>query len=468
MNCRTRLAAAIEDSLCGDDDVGGAGRSDWQSVAEGLAGFAQTVVGADIVAERGIAGGQSVQFSAARRTTHSESGRPIDVPAMGFAWVGPDAQSPPAVQRTRLVRQTKDARAAASGRGRSCCATSSSKCGSIRTRARSGRFPTTQPRSPPGPANCLAAAGGERARQRCELFDHVGRRTDGDFGRAVAGRDRQPRPARGPRRPPRGRIPANDPRAARQPRHRVSDRLGHRPPARPESVGFVLRGPIRLERRGGQPLPQREHGQPADRTDAHRIAPFRRHPPRQAADDACSAAGCHTIAGLGQRKLDTLLVVHGETARSFTAGRRHRRAASDGGRAGMLAPPLVLPDQPPPTTPSGWLFHLDCRNVLATRWEPLPAETAEPTDFSAQDGGKSPPPTAADPEPCTSGFRVRLLETDGHGVQLGLRCFRDVAWRERSTPATCRRWNLVVEGDRINIPFGPHQWTEIEVGFKPR
>ena len=73
----------------------------------------------------------------------------------------------------------------------------------------------------------------------------------------------------------------------------------------------------------------------------------------------------------GPRKLDTLLVVRGETARSFRLGIGidvpHPMAAA----LGFLAPPLVLPDQPPPPTPTGWLFHLDCRNVLATHWEPL-------------------------------------------------------------------------------------------------
>ena len=52
---------------------------------------------------------------------------------------------------------------------------------------------------------------------------------------------------------------------------------------------------------------------------------------------------------------------------------RHRRAASAGRRARIPHAAAVLPDQPPPPRPRGWLFHLDCRNVLATRWEALPA-----------------------------------------------------------------------------------------------
>ena len=178
--------------------------------------------------------------------------------------------------------------------------------------------------------------------------------------------------------------------------------------------------------------------------NADRIAPFSRHPPRQAADDAAlrraavpsplrTAEARHAV---GRSRRDGQLV---------PAGHRHRRAASDGGGVGRCSPPpLVLPDQPPPPTPSGWLFHLDCRNVLATHWEPLAASRdSAASRVSAFACWK---PTAA---ACNLGFAVSA------------RCGR----RERSTPATCRRWNLVVEGDRINIPIGPHQWIEVEACF---
>jgi alpha-mannosidase len=145
----------------------------------------------------------------------------------------------------------------------------------------------------------------------------------------------------------------------------------------------------------------------------------------------------------GPRKLDTLLVVQGETARSFSLGIGidvpHPMAAA----LAMLAPPLMLSDQPPPPLPTGWLFHLDCRNVFATHWEPLTAAGS------------------------TAGvFRVRLLETDGCGVQVGLRCFRAVQSARKINPGNIPPLELVVEGDRINVPIGPHQWIEVEVELK--
>ena len=150
------------------------------------------------------------------------------------------------------------------------------------------------------------------------------------------------------------------------------------------------------------------------------------------------------------RRLDTLLVVQGETARSFRLGIGidvpHPMAAA----LGFMAPPFLLPDQPRPPMPTGWLFHLDCRNVLATHWEPL---------------RDSSPHTPCAGTPSSLGFRVRLLETDGRGVRLGLRCYRPVASARKINPADVPLMELAVEGDRIDIPIGPHQWVEVEGRF---
>jgi alpha-mannosidase len=138
----------------------------------------------------------------------------------------------------------------------------------------------------------------------------------------------------------------------------------------------------------------------------------------------------------GSRRLDTLLVVRGETARSFRLRVGFDLPNSLSAALGFLAPPLPAADQPAPPTSSGWLFHLDCRNVLATHWSPL-----------------------------ANGFRVRLAETDGRGVRLGLRCWKAVASAMKINPQTVPPMPLVVEGDRIDIPIGPYQWIEVEAYF---
>jgi alpha-mannosidase len=152
----------------------------------------------------------------------------------------------------------------------------------------------------------------------------------------------------------------------------------------------------------------------------------------------------------GPRKLDTLLVVQGETARSFRLGIGIDVPHPMPAALGFLSPPLMLPDQPPPPTTSGWLFHLNCRNVLATHWEPL-SHCDESFSSRRNDG--------------SGGFRLRLLETDGLGVQLGLRSFRTVASAKKINPGDVPSVKLEVVGDRVNIPIGPHQWIEVEVLF---
>ena len=125
------------------------------------------------------------------------------------------------------------------------------------------------------------------------------------------------------------------------------------------------------------------------------------------------AAGLPYHRRYGQRKLDTLLLVRGETARRFRLGIALDPPNPLSAALDFLAPPAMLPDAARPGRDSGWLFHLDVRGVLATHWEPL-------TDGPA-------------------GFRVRLLETDGRAVSLNLRSFRTRLRREAQQQRRARR-----------------------------
>jgi len=153
----------------------------------------------------------------------------------------------------------------------------------------------------------------------------------------------------------------------------------------------------------------------------------------------CGGLPYHRRFGL--RKLDSLLIVGGETARSFRLGigidlPNPMPAALD-----FLTPATTFSAAAPPPAPSGWLYHLDCRNVIATHWEPW-----------LSDGRMI-------------GYRVRLLETDGRKVTLGLRSFRPVQSAQEIKPGDTPPRELTVEGDRVEIPIGPHQWMDVAARF---
>ena len=176
------------------------------------------------------------------------------------------------------------------------------------------------------------------------------------------------------------------------------------------------------------------------------------------------SAGLPYHRRFGPRRLDTLLAVQGETAKTFRIGIGIDVPHPMSAALEFMTPRLILSDQPAPPTTSGWLFHLDCRNVLATHWEPLWSnnDVGVNTNNSRE---LTAPGDVRGNAPGIAGFRVRLLETDGSGVRLGLRCFRNVASACQIVADDDEPTELTVEGDRIDIPIGPYQWIEVEARF---
>jgi alpha-mannosidase len=141
----------------------------------------------------------------------------------------------------------------------------------------------------------------------------------------------------------------------------------------------------------------------------------------------------------GLRKLDTLLVVHGETARKFRLGigvdvRYPAPTAIDC----IARPPELYRQAGAPGAPWGWLFHLDARNVLATRWDVLHNQ-GRPT-----------------------GFRARLLETEGRHCELTLRSFRRLASARKVDFVGSLQSELPVDGDQVAVELFPRQWVQVE------
>lgn len=144
----------------------------------------------------------------------------------------------------------------------------------------------------------------------------------------------------------------------------------------------------------------------------------------------------------GVRKLDTLLVVAGESARSFRMGIGVDLTHPVPAALEFLAPDLPRRDgvcRPP--SPAAWLFHVDARNVAATHWEPLVSEGQ------------------------MVGYRLRLLETEGREALVGIRSFRSVARAQRVNFLGEDPVELPAAGDRVECEIHPYQWLQVEVEF---
>jgi alpha-mannosidase len=173
----------------------------------------------------------------------------------------------------------------------------------------------------------------------------------------------------------------------------------------------------------------------------------------------------------GARMLDSLLIVHGETARKFRIGigidlPHPATAAMD-----FVAPDAIAVETAAPPMPArhSWIFHVDARNVVATNWEPLLAGDGEGVGNLFVE--PSPPETAPPvnekvPDTFSTGsivgFRVRLFETEGRGGRVHLRSFRTPATAQRTDFLGRATGDLTIEGDRIAVDLGGFEWMQIE------
>ncbi len=151
---------------------------------------------------------------------------------------------------------------------------------------------------------------------------------------------------------------------------------------------------------------------------------------------------------VGSRMLDTLLITAGETCRKFRLG-----IGVDVPHAWMAALEMAAPQTlrsevaaPPLPVSYGWLFHLDMKNVAATHWEPL----VEPAGAASE----------------VVGFRCRLLETEGRVGRLRLRCFRAPKSAERTDFNGQSRGPTPIEDDCLLIDYNGHEWVQVEARFE--
>lgn len=144
----------------------------------------------------------------------------------------------------------------------------------------------------------------------------------------------------------------------------------------------------------------------------------------------------------GPRMLDTLLVVRGESQRSFRLGIGFDLAYPLQESIALLAEPLVVPATAAPSVNTGWFFHLDAKNVVATHWSPL----------------------VEDERVC--GVRSRLLETAGRSAQVRLSCCRPLVAARQTDFRGNSRGNCRLDAGRAVIDMTAHQWVEAEIRWE--
>jgi alpha-mannosidase len=147
--------------------------------------------------------------------------------------------------------------------------------------------------------------------------------------------------------------------------------------------------------------------------------------------------------------LDSLLVVEGETRRRFRFTIAIDQAYPlQSSREATIAP-IVVPTEvgPPRMGRSGWFYHLDTKQVQVLQ-------------ILGLSGAREAQATAT-----SSGFAMRIMETEGRSGQARLQLFKTpTSARKRDfTGATLN--SLPIEGDAVVIDFSANEIAEIEFLF---
>jgi alpha-mannosidase len=154
----------------------------------------------------------------------------------------------------------------------------------------------------------------------------------------------------------------------------------------------------------------------------------------------CGGIPFHTRTG--RRSLDTPLIVAGETARSFQVGVGVDLKNTFRESLALLSPsiqsvPVEASDRPG----SGWLFHVNARNVLATHWSLL-----DDVDFGP-------------------GFRARLVESEGKSTKVTLSTFRPVESARKVDFVGQTVDHCQTSDNQITFQMHENEWAQIEARF---
>lgn len=141
------------------------------------------------------------------------------------------------------------------------------------------------------------------------------------------------------------------------------------------------------------------------------------------------------------RKLDTLLLVQGETGRRFRFGVAVNTPYPARTAMEFMAPvtqiPAALKSPQKTAALSGWFGHVSHRNVLVTHWE-------------AEEGGA----------------RIRFAETEGRKVRVKFRAMRSLDSAEQIDFNGERLNTFAIEDDAVSFDLYANELKELRIAFK--
>lgn len=148
----------------------------------------------------------------------------------------------------------------------------------------------------------------------------------------------------------------------------------------------------------------------------------------------------------GPRMLDSLLVVEGESRRTFrfTIGIDQTYPLQASWDASIA--PIVIPTSsgPPRMGRTGWFYHLDAKHVQILQVK------GHSEVHEAQSG---------------LGFSLRLIETEGRAGQMRLQTFKTPTSARKCDFTGATLINLPIDGDAVVIDLSANEIAEIELTF---
>lgn len=168
-------------------------------------------------------------------------------------------------------------------------------------------------------------------------------------------------------------------------------------------------------------------------------------------DLRCEAARLTLLTGgipyhqrTGERMLDTLLIVRGESARTFRYGIGVNVGSPLPAALDFLLPSedLCVPVSVAPAASSAWLWHLDTRQVSITWIEAIVEE------------GR------------TVGCRLRILESTGRPGHAVLKCFRPLVKARQTDYLGETLCDLRIADGAVQLDFAAYEWVQVEARWE--